>query len=90
DIVCAVNLQHNCIDSGCFETRSESILKEREITSYQHKRVNHLDTSHFLVNTQSLHNSNHISNALPLALRGLLFLINDRADRLSAAALILR
>ncbi|KAF8593559.1 hypothetical protein BDV93DRAFT_420643, partial [Ceratobasidium sp. AG-I] len=60
DLVCEVNLQHDCYHSGCKSDRLAPILEEREATSRTRAQVSHSNTTHFILNTQSLHNYEYI------------------------------
>ncbi|KAG1866336.1 hypothetical protein C8R48DRAFT_672094 [Suillus tomentosus] len=53
DIICVVNLQHNCVDLQCTDTISQP----------------HKSTPHYFINAYSIHNYDHIHLILPEALR---------------------
>ncbi|KAF8607877.1 hypothetical protein BDV93DRAFT_397721, partial [Ceratobasidium sp. AG-I] len=60
---------HDCVQSGCNEIQLETVMKEREISIHKKRTVKHNDSVHFIVNTQSLHNNQHIVRSLPLHLQ---------------------
>lgn len=90
DIISLVNLQHNCHRGKCDTTGTQALRQEREATTRSRAVVSHSDQTHFIVNTQSLHNYQHIFNAIPISLRGSSFNIIDPIGLRNQAAAILR
>ncbi|KAG2120870.1 uncharacterized protein F5147DRAFT_563279, partial [Suillus discolor] len=69
DIICIVNLQHNCINSQCTDTLEQHVRQEWIETSRTKPTIRHKSTPHFLVNAYSLHNYAHIHLVIPETLR---------------------
>ncbi|KAI6017560.1 hypothetical protein BKA83DRAFT_4015195, partial [Pisolithus microcarpus] len=69
DFVCVVNVQHNCIDSGCAGSVHSTICQERSETTRTWTVIRHEPTPKFFLNVYSIHNYTHILAALPLSLR---------------------
>ncbi|KAI9463504.1 hypothetical protein HD554DRAFT_2124595 [Boletus coccyginus] len=69
DIVCAVNLQHNCTDSKCIALSHRTIQQERVSTTRTKAVIRHEDTPDHFLNTFSIHNHVFIRAALPALLR---------------------
>ncbi|KAG1836045.1 hypothetical protein DFJ58DRAFT_670050 [Suillus subalutaceus] len=65
DIVCSVNVQHNCIDSHCTDTAQQPIYQERTITSRSRPIIQHKPTPHYLLNVYSVHNYDYINLVMP-------------------------
>lgn len=57
DILCHINLQHQCCAVGCDTTAFRVVRQERLDTSLTQATTNHKDTIHFLVNVHSMTNS---------------------------------
>ncbi|KAG1895977.1 uncharacterized protein F5891DRAFT_1193606 [Suillus fuscotomentosus] len=68
-ILCAINIQHDCASSQCVETRSIRAHQEREQTNRTMQIVKHKETNMFLLNVHSLHNYDMIAKVIPLNLR---------------------
>lgn len=77
DLLCAINLQHDCHRGKCQALDNQEICQEREITSLTRLVVKHTDDNHFIVNVHSLHNYQHIAAAIPLQLRQPTFHVDD-------------
>ncbi|KIJ11663.1 hypothetical protein PAXINDRAFT_84194, partial [Paxillus involutus ATCC 200175] len=69
DIVCAVNIQHDCIDSDCTEVIRLVVRQERAETMRTKPVIHHKLTPKYLLNTYSIHIYAHIYAALPSSLR---------------------
>ncbi|KAI6029918.1 hypothetical protein BKA83DRAFT_4030647, partial [Pisolithus microcarpus] len=69
DIVCAVNLQHNCMDSKCIMLTPRATLQERVLTTRTKPVVHHEETPNYILNTFSIHNYAFIRAALPASLQ---------------------
>ncbi|KAH7904810.1 hypothetical protein BJ138DRAFT_977676, partial [Hygrophoropsis aurantiaca] len=69
DVVCAVNVQHNCADSHCVDTSYTPLHQERLMTSQTKPIVKHHSTPHHILNAFSIHNYNHIHSVIPEHLR---------------------
>ncbi|KAG9098244.1 hypothetical protein FRC06_006616 [Ceratobasidium sp. 370] len=90
DLICTVNLQHDCVGSGCNEVELLSVMQEREVSARQQRFVKHKDSTHFILNTQALHNHKHILAALPVELQKRAYTISDVQAHMTSAALSLR
>ncbi|KAF8837378.1 hypothetical protein BDN67DRAFT_909323, partial [Paxillus ammoniavirescens] len=69
DIICGVNLQHNCTDSKCTQLVHHTIRQERVLTRQTKPVIRHEPTGKYLLNTYSIHNYAFIHAALPSSLR---------------------
>ncbi|KAG2142877.1 uncharacterized protein EDB93DRAFT_1088602 [Suillus bovinus] len=65
DIMCSVNIQHNCIDSGCTNTGQQPVYQEWTLTSRSRCIVQHKPTPHYILNVYSIHNYNYICLVTP-------------------------
>ncbi|KAG6376770.1 hypothetical protein JVT61DRAFT_1794 [Boletus reticuloceps] len=66
DVICAVNVQHDCITSQCNSTRTMLEQQERLLTSRAQLLVDHAPTNAFILNIHSLHNYQWIISAIPI------------------------
>ncbi|KAG0693273.1 hypothetical protein DFH29DRAFT_778300, partial [Suillus ampliporus] len=69
DIICTVNVQHNCIDLKCTDMRQQRIYQEWIETARTKAVVEHRPTPHYFLNTYSIHNCDFIQMAIPETLR---------------------
>ncbi|KAG2110584.1 uncharacterized protein F5147DRAFT_745166 [Suillus discolor] len=69
DIICVINLQHNCVDSQCTDTIEEPVRQERLETSRTKPIIQHKSTPHYFINAYSIHNYDHINSVIPETLR---------------------
>ncbi|KAF9219012.1 hypothetical protein BS17DRAFT_718834, partial [Gyrodon lividus] len=65
DVICVVNIQHNCIDSKCTDTGTKRVFQERMVTSQTIFVVDHKPSRDFFLNTYMLHNNVHICALVP-------------------------
>ncbi|EUC62448.1 hypothetical protein RSOL_420510, partial [Rhizoctonia solani AG-3 Rhs1AP] len=68
EIICIVNLQHDCSVEGKCTLRSVAERQEREDTNRTRHVVQHSDSQRYILNTQGLHGIKHIRSALPPSL----------------------
>ncbi|KII92051.1 hypothetical protein PLICRDRAFT_75950, partial [Plicaturopsis crispa FD-325 SS-3] len=68
DVLCVVNIQHDCSTGGCTTAGSQIVRQEREDTTRTRMTVLHKDELHYVVNMNALHNHQFIRSALPPAL----------------------
>ncbi|KAG2155017.1 uncharacterized protein EDB93DRAFT_1051190, partial [Suillus bovinus] len=68
DIICIVNVQHNCINSKCTDMRRQCIYQEQIETARTKAVVEHQPTPLYFLNTYSIHNCDYIQMAIPEAL----------------------
>lgn len=85
-----VNLQHDCHRGKCETSGTQILHQEREATTRSRTVIKHSDDTHFIVNTQSLHNYQHISRAIPSNLHGSSFNVVDPVGLRNQASAILR
>ncbi|KAG1855245.1 hypothetical protein F4604DRAFT_2042442 [Suillus subluteus] len=69
DLICIVNLQHNCVDSRCTDFDQKPIRQERTETSQTKALIQHKPTPKFFLNVYSIHNYEHILLVIPDTLR---------------------
>ncbi|KAG1803360.1 hypothetical protein EV424DRAFT_1331009, partial [Suillus variegatus] len=60
DLICIVNLQHNCVDSRCTDFDQKPIRQEWTETSVTKAVIKHKPTPNFFLNVYSIHNYEHI------------------------------
>ncbi|KAJ8073264.1 hypothetical protein PM082_020136 [Marasmius tenuissimus] len=68
DILCTLNVQHDCSFGNCTNVKRKVIYQERLETSRSQAVVDHTDLQQFILNTHSLHNHSIISKLLPSSL----------------------
>ncbi|KAF7983983.1 hypothetical protein HWV62_17448 [Athelia sp. TMB] len=86
DIICAVNLQHDCSRGRCAAAKTKDVYQEREKTTQQKLQIAHSDNVHYILNTQSLHNYRALSELIPYHLRGHRYHVPDEAQLRRQAA----
>ncbi|KAG1879856.1 hypothetical protein F4604DRAFT_1923063 [Suillus subluteus] len=69
DIVCSINIQHNCIDSHCTDTAQQPVYQEWTLTSRSRPIVQHKPTPYYFLNAYSIHNYDYIHLITPDTLR---------------------
>ncbi|KAG8927112.1 hypothetical protein FRC02_008455 [Tulasnella sp. 418] len=69
DVLCAVNVQHDCSLGKCHISRYVPIRHEGEETANTQPLVLHSDDEHFTLNIHSLHNYRLIRDVTPAQLR---------------------
>ncbi|KIK71775.1 hypothetical protein PAXRUDRAFT_72744, partial [Paxillus rubicundulus Ve08.2h10] len=65
NIICTVNVQHDCMTSGCNSTRSVFERQERLLTTRTKDVVDHVPTNAYILNTYALHNYRWITAVVP-------------------------
>ncbi|KAH9899976.1 hypothetical protein C8Q73DRAFT_754715 [Cubamyces lactineus] len=65
DIICVINVQHDCITGRCTSSGTEHIRQEREQSIRTRQVVKHTASTFFVINVTSLHNQRHLRNTLP-------------------------
>ncbi|KAL0568972.1 hypothetical protein V5O48_013001 [Marasmius crinis-equi] len=65
DIICTLNVQHDCHYGECTNSKQQVVGQERLETSRSRPVVDHTDVQRFILNTHSLHNHSTISRLLP-------------------------
>ncbi|KAH9941761.1 uncharacterized protein BXZ73DRAFT_41717, partial [Epithele typhae] len=69
DIICVINLQHDCSGSECNNFENSQVFQERLKSTRTRAVIKHNETNAYILNTHSIHNYDHIRSALPPALR---------------------
>ncbi|KAJ8086260.1 hypothetical protein PM082_005083 [Marasmius tenuissimus] len=65
EILCALNVQHDCYSGDCVSYKETPVRQERQLTSLSRSIVDHSNTPFYILNTHSLHNYSIISGLLP-------------------------
>ena len=65
NVLCVVNVQHDCASAGCAQTTNEAIRQEREVSASTRKIIQHTKTNMYILNTYSIHNYKDIRDAIP-------------------------
>lgn len=86
DIICAVNLQHDCLRGHCGLDKPKDLYQEREKIVRQRMTVSHSDKIHYILNIQSLHNYQALSQLVPHHLRGHSYHVPDEVQLRHQAA----
>ncbi|KAI9572450.1 hypothetical protein HD554DRAFT_1982944, partial [Boletus coccyginus] len=69
DILCGVNLQHNCIDTKCTKFMNHAIRQEQILMWQTEHIIQHKPTSKYFLNTFSIHNYSFIQAIVPPSLQ---------------------
>lgn len=85
-----MNLQHDCQLGKCEPVGIQHLQQERELTSRSRAIIKHSDSSHFVVNIQSLHNYRQIQAATPAHLCKYSHRVSDQQNLRAAAAAQIR
>ncbi|EJF57509.1 hypothetical protein DICSQDRAFT_69263, partial [Dichomitus squalens LYAD-421 SS1] len=78
DIVCVINVQHDCSRAKCTDTGKQIIRQEREDTTQTRAVVTHKGSPIYVLNTIALHNHHRIRDMLPQQLRTTPTFFTDR------------
>ncbi|KAM6499373.1 hypothetical protein JOM56_004881, partial [Amanita muscaria] len=68
DVICCINLQHDCTYSKCMDFHQQVICQDQLESTVSCSLVQHADTHRYVLNIFSIHNYQHISAALPPSL----------------------
>ncbi|KAI0309358.1 hypothetical protein OF83DRAFT_1072164, partial [Amylostereum chailletii] len=60
DVLCVVNVQHNCVDHNFSLTLTRTVWQERERTQACLLEVSHKMTDDFIINTGQMRHSKHL------------------------------
>ncbi|OJA20984.1 hypothetical protein AZE42_10828 [Rhizopogon vesiculosus] len=77
DIICAVNLQHNCLDAKCTDFSKKNLWQEWTQTDKMTSVMKHKPSLHYLLNTLSIHNYEHIHSLIPESLHEMPLCVAD-------------
>ncbi|KAI0644697.1 hypothetical protein C8Q79DRAFT_912903 [Trametes meyenii] len=90
ELLCAINVQHNCSSSTCTASGTQVVRQERESTSQSRTVLLHSNSPLYVVNMHALHNQHLLARALPESLRTPASYFTDRTALHTAAAESLR
>ncbi|TBU58803.1 hypothetical protein BD310DRAFT_785140, partial [Dichomitus squalens] len=90
DIVCVINVQHDCSRARCTTDGKKTIRQEREDTTQSRTVVSHTNSTLYVVNLQALHNQHWMRLTLPDHLRTRPVFFTERAVLHQHAAASLR
>ncbi|KAI6008574.1 hypothetical protein EDC04DRAFT_2581978 [Pisolithus marmoratus] len=65
DVICVVNVQHDCITSSCTSTRTVLEKQEHLVTLRTKDLIDHAPTNAYIINTSLLHNYQWIKAVVP-------------------------
>ncbi|KAH9949290.1 hypothetical protein B0H21DRAFT_889914 [Amylocystis lapponica] len=89
DIICTVNVQHDCSTCGCKDVLRAQVRQENAETRKTHCLIQHATTYLYTLNTFSLHNHRLIASIIPAPLRlRAPAVLDSQAVRENAATLI--
>ncbi|KIJ40446.1 hypothetical protein M422DRAFT_49166 [Sphaerobolus stellatus SS14] len=78
EIICSINVQHDCSSSECGATGVRPIIQEREKTTRNISFIEHKNEDIFVLNLFTLHNAHIIQRLLPRSLTSIKPLHVDR------------
>ncbi|KAG1873405.1 hypothetical protein C8R48DRAFT_594331, partial [Suillus tomentosus] len=86
DIICIVNLQHDCVKARCTDVGQRRVLQERTETARTRPVIQHKPSPFYLLNTYSIHNYAQIQSVIPQSIRETPLRVTNVAEvRLAAA-----
>ena len=70
EVICVVNVQHNCAGHGCDTSARWSVRQERELTSNVQSQMKHYQTKDVILNTSQMCSQKHLHRfrSVPVAL----------------------
>ena len=68
DVVCCVNIQHDCERASCTGTIEQPVRQERQATALRRSLIQHTDSRSYLLNIFSIHNYAYIASVVPTSL----------------------
>ncbi|KAI9000497.1 hypothetical protein BD414DRAFT_404535 [Trametes punicea] len=90
DIICVINVQHDCHFAKCSLSETENRRQERENSTRTRAVIKHSDMTHYVLNTVALHNHAFLQQSLPPHLRAHPTFFTERALLHQRAAECLR
>ncbi|KAJ4497275.1 hypothetical protein C8R41DRAFT_706035, partial [Lentinula lateritia] len=60
NVLCAVNVQHNCHDHKCLVKRTRNMYQEREISNEKELKVEHIETSSLILNMAQMRSAGYL------------------------------
>ncbi|KAJ3896974.1 hypothetical protein F5879DRAFT_764851, partial [Lentinula edodes] len=60
DVLCVVNVQHNCYQAKCTVQRTATVMKEREESEEKELRIEHTGMQSFILNTAQMRSSAYL------------------------------
>ncbi|KAH7905869.1 hypothetical protein BJ138DRAFT_1094753 [Hygrophoropsis aurantiaca] len=91
NIICTVNVQHDCMKSDCNSTHQIFERQERLLTTRTKNMIDHKPTNSYVLNSYALHNYRWIAACIPPALHAqnaTPFISDHSAARVQAAKLV--
>ncbi|KAG2120425.1 uncharacterized protein F5147DRAFT_562462 [Suillus discolor] len=89
DIICIVNLQHDCVKAQCTDISQCRVHQEQTKTAHTRPVIQHQPSPFYLLNAYSIHNHAQIQSVIPQSLRETPLRVPNVADvRLAAACQI--
>ncbi|KAG2122906.1 hypothetical protein DEU56DRAFT_716858, partial [Suillus clintonianus] len=86
EIVCIVNVQHDCVKSQCTGISQCHIRQERTETARMKSIIQHKSSPFYLLNAYLIHNYAQIQSVIPQSLRETPLRVDNTADIHLAAA----
>ncbi|KAG1807724.1 hypothetical protein EV424DRAFT_1283807, partial [Suillus variegatus] len=68
EIICIVNIQHDCVKSQCTDTSQCHLRQERTETTHTKSIIQHKSSLFYLLNAYSIHNYAQIQSVIPPSL----------------------
>ena len=68
DVVCCVNVQHDCERASCTGTIEQPVLQERQATALCRSLIQHTDSRSYLLNVFLINNYAYIASVMPTSL----------------------
>ncbi|KAM6489231.1 hypothetical protein JOM56_015401, partial [Amanita muscaria] len=68
DVICCVNVQHDCAYSKCVHFQQQAVHQDRLESTVSRSVIQHADIHRYVLNVFSIHNYKHISVTLPPSL----------------------
>src|SRR6266576_1137853 len=68
DVVCCVNVQHDCEQANCTSTIERPVLQERQAAALRRSLIEHTDSRSYVLNVFSIHNYTYIASIVPTSL----------------------
>ncbi|KAH7923808.1 hypothetical protein BV22DRAFT_1105892 [Leucogyrophana mollusca] len=60
DIICSINVQHNCAANGCTDDGLTTVYEEREATAKKQRRIEHHHIEDLMLNTAQMRDAVHV------------------------------
>ncbi|KAJ3926268.1 MAG: hypothetical protein NXY57DRAFT_863090, partial [Lentinula lateritia] len=60
DILCVVNVQHNCYDQKCPVKQTRTMYQEREISNEKEHRIEHIEPGSLILNMAQMRSAAYL------------------------------